>query len=89
MAASGRPAAGPVLRRGMEHATIETRGKPDHHEPPSPESRTMLPATTLRVPENTAEPVNRAIRRRTEADIARVAAADPAPIDRALRAVRR
>jgi len=42
----------------------------------------MIPSTTRRVPDNTAESVNEEIRRRTEESIARCAAAGPEAIDR-------
>jgi hypothetical protein len=44
----------------------------------------MLPSTVERVPQHTREAYNQAIRRRTEEDVARVAAAGPAAIDRRL-----
>ena len=44
----------------------------------------MLPSTAERVPRNTAEEVNRRIRRRTEENIARVRNAGPAAIERRL-----
>jgi hypothetical protein len=44
----------------------------------------MLPSTVERVPQQTAEHVNEEIRRRTEKNIARYAAAGPAAIDRRL-----
>lgn len=44
----------------------------------------MIPSTTHRVPENTAEHVNEEIRRRTEENIARYAAAGREAIDRRL-----
>jgi hypothetical protein len=44
----------------------------------------MIPSTAHRVPENTAEHVNDAIRRRTEESIARCVAAGPEAIDRRL-----
>lgn len=44
----------------------------------------MIPSTAQRVPDNTAEHVNEEIRRRTEASIARCAAAGPEAIDRRL-----
>ncbi|SRR5579871_2865921 len=44
----------------------------------------MLPPTMSRVARNTVEPINAEIRRRTEATIARVAAAGPSAIDRRL-----
>jgi hypothetical protein len=44
----------------------------------------VIPATADRVPEHTAEHVNERIRRQAEQDIARVAAAGPAAIERRL-----
>lgn len=44
----------------------------------------MIPSTALRVPQNTAEPINEEIRRRTEESIARHAAAGPEAIGRRL-----
>ncbi len=44
----------------------------------------MIPATAERVPQQTAQHVNEQIRRRTDADVGRVAAAGPAAIDRRL-----
>jgi hypothetical protein len=44
----------------------------------------MLPASTTRVPQNTAEFINRQIERQTEATIARCAAAGPAAIEQRL-----
>jgi hypothetical protein len=44
----------------------------------------MIPSTTMRVPEQTAEHVNECIRRRTEENVARYAAAGPMAIDRRL-----
>jgi hypothetical protein len=44
----------------------------------------MLPATTTRVTDNTADAINEAIRRQTEASITRCAMAGPAAIDRRL-----
>src|SRR5438067_12444824 len=44
----------------------------------------MIPSTVERVPLNTAEHLNEAIRRRTEANVARHATAGPAAIDRRL-----
>lgn len=44
----------------------------------------MFPTTTDRVPEHTADDVNREIRERTDASIARYAHADPHAIDRRL-----
>ena len=44
----------------------------------------MTPSTTARVPAHTAGHVNEDIRRRTEENVARVAAAGPAAIDRRL-----
>ena len=44
----------------------------------------MLPASTTRVPENTAAFINEQIRRQTEATIARCVAAGPAAIDQGL-----
>jgi hypothetical protein len=44
----------------------------------------MIPATTKRVPEHTAVHVNEAIRRKTEANLARYADGGPAAIDRRL-----
>ncbi len=44
----------------------------------------MIPATTTRVAENTAEELNERIRRQTEENVARVAAGGPAAIDRRL-----
>jgi F0F1-type ATP synthase assembly protein I len=41
----------------------------------------MIPSTTERVPQHTAESVNEQIRRRTEADVARVSAAGRQAID--------
>ena len=45
----------------------------------------MLPSTTNRVPQNTAESVNECIRRRSEESVARCAAGGPAAIERRLR----
>lgn len=45
----------------------------------------MLPSTTARVPEHTAEHVNERIRRQTEERVARIAAAGPDAIARRLR----
>jgi hypothetical protein len=45
----------------------------------------MLPTTTGRVPEQTAEHVNEAIRRQTDENIRRVASAGPGAIERRLR----
>ncbi len=45
----------------------------------------MIPTTTERVPEHTAEHVNEQIRRQTQATVRRVAAAGPQAIDRRLR----
>jgi len=45
----------------------------------------MLPSTRERVAQNTAEHVNECVRRRTEENVARCAAAGPAAIDRRLR----
>ena len=45
----------------------------------------MIPSTLQRVPQNTADELNRRIRRRTEANVARVAAAGPAAVERRLR----
>ena len=44
----------------------------------------MLPTTTDRVPENTAEHVNERIRRQTEEDVRRFADAEPEAIERRL-----
>jgi hypothetical protein len=44
----------------------------------------MIPSTTMRVPEHTAEHLNEQIRRQTEEDVARYAAAGPEAIDRRL-----
>ncbi len=44
----------------------------------------MIPTTVARVPEHTAGHVNEDIRRRTQEDIARIAAAGPEAIDRRL-----
>ncbi len=44
----------------------------------------MIPSTTMRVPEHTSEHVNEQIRRQTEENIARYAAAGPEAIDRRL-----
>jgi len=44
----------------------------------------MIPSTAQRVPENTARHVNEEIRRRTDQNIARCAAAGPEAIDRRL-----
>ena len=44
----------------------------------------MIPSTVERVPRQTAERVNREIRRETEASVARVAAQGPEAIDRRL-----
>jgi hypothetical protein len=44
----------------------------------------MIPSTTMRVPEQTAEHANECIRRRTEENVARYAAAGPMAIDRRL-----
>ncbi len=44
----------------------------------------MIPSTTMRVPEQTAEHVNEWIRRQTEENMARYAAAGPPAIDRRL-----
>ena len=44
----------------------------------------MIPSTTVRVPEHTAGHVNEEIRRRTEQNVARCAAAGPEAIDRRL-----
>jgi hypothetical protein len=44
----------------------------------------MLPSTVERVPQHTPEAYNAAIRRRTEENVARIAAAGPAAIDRRL-----
>lgn len=44
----------------------------------------MLPSTVDRVPQHTREAYNAAIRRQTEENIARIAAAGPAAIDRRL-----
>ena len=44
----------------------------------------MLPSTVERVPGHTPEAYNEAIRRQTEANVARVAAAGPAALDRRL-----
>lgn len=44
----------------------------------------MLSSTTMRVPEHTAGPVNDSIRRRTEDNVSRYAAAGPDAIDRRL-----
>ncbi|AMV40220.1 DUF2892 domain-containing protein [Planctomyces sp. SH-PL62] len=44
----------------------------------------MIPTTVTRVPEHTAEHVNDDIRRRTQEDIARIAAQGPEAIDRRL-----
>jgi hypothetical protein len=45
----------------------------------------MLPATTCRVPANTAEHVNERIRRQTEENVRRLAGAHPEEIERRLR----
>ena len=45
----------------------------------------MLPSTVERVPQNTAHEVNEAIRRRTEASIAKTIGSGPAAIERRLR----
>lgn len=45
----------------------------------------MIPATTQRVPEHTANHVNQQIRERTRRNVERVAAQGPAAIDRRLR----
>jgi hypothetical protein len=44
----------------------------------------MLPSTVERVPQHTPQAYNAAIRRRTEENVARIAAAGPAAIDRRL-----
>ncbi len=44
----------------------------------------MIPETTTRVARNTAEPINQQIRRQTEKNVARTAAAGPGAIDRRL-----
>lgn len=44
----------------------------------------MIPATTMRVPEHTAEHVNECIRRQIEENVKRYAAAGPEAIDRRL-----
>lgn len=44
----------------------------------------MIPSTTQRVPENTAAAVNAEIRRRTEENVRRIAAAGPLAIERRL-----
>jgi hypothetical protein len=44
----------------------------------------MLPSTTCRVPEHTADEINDRIRRQTEESVARCAAAGPRAIDRRL-----
>ena len=45
----------------------------------------MIPSTTRRVPEHTADHVNQQIREQTRANVARCAQAGPAAIDRRLR----
>ena len=44
----------------------------------------MIPSTTARVPEHTAELINEQIRHQTEENVARYAAAGPEAIDRRL-----
>jgi hypothetical protein len=44
----------------------------------------MIPSTNMRVPEHTARQANEAIRRRTDENVAQVAAAGPGAIDRRL-----
>src|SRR5207249_4023737 len=48
------------------------------------EDKTMIPSTAHRVPANTAEHINEQIRRRTEANVARYANANPEEIGRRL-----
>jgi hypothetical protein len=49
----------------------------------------MVPETTTRVPQHTAEHINQCIREQTEVNIARYAAAGPQAIDQRLKALDR